>query len=83
MTGLPLVVTLQVHGGRDGQVRDAPAGAVARVHGAAAEAEVHQGAGAEADHGERGGRAATCEALRRTGSPPPLHEPPHQSLQGG
>jgi len=66
-----------VHGGGDGQVRDAPARIVARVPGAAAKTEMHQGFGPALDHRERGGRAATRAPLRRAGSPPPMHEAPH------
>jgi len=72
-----------MHGGRYGQVRNAPSGTVARVHGEAAEAAVHQGTGRPRQYGERSGRVATGAALRRTGSLPQVRQVPHQPFQSG
>ena len=70
-----------MHGGGHGQVRNPPSSIVARVFGAAAEAEVHQGTGPALEHGERGGRVATLSALRRTGSLPQVREAPQEPFQ--
>lgn len=72
---------MQVQRGGYGQVRSAPSGTIARVFGDSAEAEVHQGAVPTRDHRERGGRVATCKALRCTGSLPQVREAADVSFQ--
>jgi len=66
-----------MHGGGYGQVRNAPSGTVACLHGEAAEAALHQGTRGPRQYGERSGRVATVAPLRRTGSLPQVRQAPH------